>query len=267
MGLSWHGWEALGQGLNHEAMGAFSAPACNCSAVAIGANLSFAAGTLSASGGGSTTTIVAGSGLSGGTITTSGTISLAAIAAASLSGNSGTVAAVPAAIAIGSNITLASGTLSASNPGTGTVTNIATGAGLSGGPVTTSGTILADWRAGTVSSLGFGLAITTGVLALNRTLTDNITSTGTNQATAFALTSDVNIVTSGTGMVVLSSTWPAGSKQIVLNMGIALPVLPPSGAHFGSGAANAAVTLAAGTPDTPVRGDFFPRNSTAWAVS
>lgn len=52
------------------------------------------------------------------------------------------------------------------NPGSpvGTVTSVATGAGLSGGPITTSGTIVAQWQGGTVVTLGTGLALNAGTL-------------------------------------------------------------------------------------------------------
>jgi hypothetical protein len=62
--------------------------------------------------------------------------------------------------AIGSNVTLTAGTLSATAPGTGTVTNIATsGAGITGGPITTTGTLAVEWNGGTVASLGTGLSL------------------------------------------------------------------------------------------------------------
>lgn len=62
---------------------------------------------------GAVTEIVAGAGLDGGTIVSVGTISLGTIAANELLGNSGTIAAVPTGVAIGANLLLAAGTLSA----------------------------------------------------------------------------------------------------------------------------------------------------------
>lgn len=44
----------------------------------------------------------------------------------------------------------------------GTVTNIATGAGLSGGPIIDSGTITGQWQAGTIIAVGTGLTIAAG---------------------------------------------------------------------------------------------------------
>ncbi|HUY04999.1 MAG TPA: hypothetical protein VMV33_17105 [Rhodocyclaceae bacterium] len=60
-------------------------------------------------GSGTVTTIIAGSGLAGGTITSSGTISLAGIAAGSLMGNAAATVDVPGAIAVGLGLTLAVG--------------------------------------------------------------------------------------------------------------------------------------------------------------
>ncbi|MBN9508153.1 MAG: hypothetical protein J0I21_03440, partial [Alphaproteobacteria bacterium] len=65
--------------------------------LALGANLSVSGGTLNASvtGGGSVTAVIAGAGLAGGTITTTGTISLGAIAGNTVLGNNGGGSAVP----------------------------------------------------------------------------------------------------------------------------------------------------------------------------
>jgi hypothetical protein len=59
----------------------------------------------------------------------------------------------------GANMTLTktrTGTTFASSaPGTGTVTNIATGCGLSGGPITTTGTLVSSWPANAVSAASY----------------------------------------------------------------------------------------------------------------
>ena len=73
--------------------------------------------------GGTVSQVTAGTGLSGGTITTTGTINLVPATNASLGG-----------IKVGANLTIAAdGTLSALPPGTGTVNSITVGAGLLGG--------------------------------------------------------------------------------------------------------------------------------------
>lgn len=105
-------------------------------AIAIGTNLTLtSAGTLNASAAsGTTTTIVAGNNLTGGTISTAGTIGLQTLAATSIFGNFGTVAGTMAAIGLGANLTIdaSAGTL---NVGTLTVPHGGTGltSGLSGG--------------------------------------------------------------------------------------------------------------------------------------
>jgi hypothetical protein len=89
--------------------------------------------------GGTVTSITAGAGLTGGTITGSGTIAVNPAVVQSR---------VSASCAVGSSIRViaADGTVTCQvdnggSGGGGTVTSVATGAGLTGGPVTTSGTI------------------------------------------------------------------------------------------------------------------------------
>lgn len=130
---------------------------------------------ITASGTGTVTSVATGTGLTGGPITTTGTISLAAVADGSLLANISGGSAAPAANTLTAIIdavlgstqgdvlyrngtvwtALAPGTSgqvlttggAAANPswtsvaGTGTVTNVATGTGLTGGPITTTGTI------------------------------------------------------------------------------------------------------------------------------
>lgn len=85
------------------------------------------------------TAIIAGTGLNGGTITGTGTISLGTIGAHALMGNPNSVAAVPAGVTVGTGLSLnALGTLIATGTG---VTTIIAGAGLNGGTITSTGTI------------------------------------------------------------------------------------------------------------------------------
>ena len=94
-------------------------------------------GTVSSGGGGgngTVTNIATGTGLTGGPITTAGTISLANTAV--VSGTYGDGSHVAQVI-----INAQGQITSASNVATGTVSSVATGTGLTGGPVTTTGTI------------------------------------------------------------------------------------------------------------------------------
>jgi hypothetical protein len=107
--------------------------------------------------------IVAGSGLAGGTITTSGTLSLGTIAAGAFLVNAGTVAAAPSAGSFGSGLTLNSGgTLSTSGGGgewmAGTVNAVGTGLVLAGNTLSATGGT-AEWTAGSVAGLAAGLSI------------------------------------------------------------------------------------------------------------
>jgi hypothetical protein len=95
----------------------------------VGTGLSVTAdGTLlaAAAAGGTVTSVQAGLGLNGGTITTSGVISLKAATASVLGG-----------IKVGANLTVAAdGTLNAPSPGTGTISGVTAGNGLQGGGIT-----------------------------------------------------------------------------------------------------------------------------------
>ena len=96
------------------------------------------------SGTGTVTSVGTGAGLTGGPITTSGTISIATggvtnsmLATPSITVKAGTGLSGGGTVALGGTVTLTN-----SSPGSGgTVTSVGTGAGLTGGPITTSGTI------------------------------------------------------------------------------------------------------------------------------
>jgi hypothetical protein len=90
--------------------------------------------------GGTVTSITAGSGLTGGTITGSGTIAVNTAVIQNRVSGTCVVGSSIRAIAADGNVTCQTDT----SGGTGTVTNVATGLGLTGGPVTSTGTIAAD---------------------------------------------------------------------------------------------------------------------------
>src|ERR1019366_8102492 len=122
-----------------------SAPTETGLSIASNGLISFAPGqTFGGGGGGTVTSVNTGAGLTGGPITTSGTISIPAAGVTNnmLANNSITVTAGSGlsgggTVGLGGTVTL---TNSAPSLG-GTVTSVGSGTGLSGGPITTSGTL------------------------------------------------------------------------------------------------------------------------------
>jgi hypothetical protein len=97
--------------------------------------------------------------------------------------------------------------------------------------------------------LGSGLN-SLSVIAIAQDIATGLTATGTNQATAYEVTTakaDFTTVASGTGAI-LSSKGAAGDDQLILNSGVnVLKVYPPSGAKINALATNAAISLAPNT--------------------
>lgn len=91
-----------------------------------------------------------------------------------------------------------------------------------------------------------------------------VSAAGTNQGTATALTSDVNIITTvGSGTGVILPTAAAGKKVVIVNKGAnTLNIFPASGAAIDALGANTAITL-------PVNGvmDFSASSTTQWYSS
>jgi hypothetical protein len=170
---------------------------------AIGTGLTLTSGTLTAGGSGGTVTKVStASGITGGPITNAGTISLDTRGASTLMGNPGTVAAIPSDITIGSGLSLSTaGTLTASGSG-GTVTEVDTGTGLTGGPITGTGTILLDNRGtltlmgnpGTTAAAPSDIPLSAGISLVTGTLTPNWRVTGS----VTAINANAFLVSSGT---------------------------------------------------------------------
>ena len=96
----------------------------------------------SGGGGGTVTRVVAGTGLAGGTITATGTISLAAIGASDLLGNTGTISAAPVAVTLGPTMQMVTGTLDAVALAGTVFTGTITTASLVGKTITVTGGVI-----------------------------------------------------------------------------------------------------------------------------
>jgi hypothetical protein len=155
--------------------------------------------------GGTVTQVTAGVGLSGGTITTTGTINLVPATTSSLGG-----------VKCGANLTIApDGTLNALPPGVGTVSSIATGTGLTGGGVGPAVTI--NLSPASTTQFG-GVIVGSGLNAVGGLI--SVAPATTSQAGAVTLATSSEVITGTNNTKVVTPAGLAAKVASTLNPGI-----------------------------------------------
>jgi hypothetical protein len=196
------------------------------------------------------TSVTAGTGLSGGTITVSGTINLVPATNVSLGG-----------VKIGANLLIApDGTLSALPPGTGTVNSITVGTGLTGGgtgPAVTINLAAASKTQFGAVVVGNGIDVTGGLISLSQATTGAIG--GVQLASASEVIAGVNAlkaITPATLSAKVASTLQPGIVQLSDNASLTNSTLAATptavktaytAAQAAQATANAALPKAGGT--------------------
>jgi len=185
-------------------------------------------------GSGTVTQVSTGTGLTGGPITTSGTISLANTAVTS--GVYGTSTVVPqitvdaqGRITSVANVSIASG-------GVGTVTNVATGTGLTGGPITSNGTISLANTA--VVAAPYGSASQVGTFTVDAqgrlTAAANVAISISVANVSGAVPNTVNVI-AGTGL--------SGGGNLASNVTVSLANTAVTAGNYGSTTQVAQITI------------------------
>jgi microcystin-dependent protein len=181
-----------------------AATATSLGGVIPGANMSVSGGTLTITAGvGTVTTLTSGTGitLTPSTITSTGTINNTGVI---------TFGAAAGAIALGSNLSMSGQTLEVSAPGTGTVTSVTAGAGLSGGPITGAGTL--------ANSGVLAVGATAGSIVLGA----NLSMTGQTLEVAGFGSGTITSLAAGSGITLTPSTITTGAGTISLSAPLSL---------------------------------------------
>jgi hypothetical protein len=193
--------------------------------------------TLGGGGGNGTGTVTqvdTGTGLTGGPITTSGTVSLANTAVtAGTYGNATTVSQITVdaqgRITSASNVSISSG-------GVGTVTQVDTGTGLTGGPVTSTGTISLANTA--VVAADYGSASQVGTFTVDAqgrlTAAANVAISISVANVSGAVPNTVNVI-AGTGL--------SGGGNLASNVTVSLANTAVTAGNYGSTTQVAQITI------------------------
>jgi trimeric autotransporter adhesin len=163
--------------------------------------------------------------------------------------------------------------------GVGTVTSVATGTGLTGGPITTSGTVSLANTAVAAGSYGSATQVATFTVdaqgrltaAANVSITgidqtpSVISAAGTDQAGATLIAASINVVTTvaASSGVRLPASSATVNRRIVNHGANTLSIYPQTGGTINGLSANTAITIASGGTSVLL----VTANSTDWYVA
>jgi hypothetical protein len=256
--------------------------------------ITFASGqTFPGGGGGTVTKVDTGAGLTGGPITKTGTISIPAAGVTnSMLANSSITVQAGSGLSGGGTVALG-GTVTLTNTASGgTVTSVGTGAGLTGGPITTTGTISIP-AAGVTNSMLANPSITVkagsglsggGTVALGGTVTLSSNLSGTPDGIAY-FSSPTNLISTpaptngqlligSTGNAPVLGTLTAGPNITITNSSGSVTISAAGGGgggstlpFFATGGQRTGATQAAGHNLNKLWGFLLPYNVTTTEIT